>query len=74
MIISDLTYLETIPEESNLRGVSGALSSTQTNVGVLIQTATASAGNNSGIAIGNVALALNIGVPVQINVLGRAVW
>lgn len=73
MIISDLTYLETIPEESSLRGGNRA-SSAQTNVGVLIQNATASAGNNSGIAIGNVALALNIGVPVQINVLGQAVW
>jgi hypothetical protein len=67
MIISDLTYLETVSEESSLHGGLFNFSSSQFNTGVLIQMATASAGNNSKIAIGNVALAINIGVPIQIN-------
>lgn len=66
--ISDLSYLEEIPENSEIRG--GAYSFKYGNLVSLSQGANAVAGNGSGWknwSVGNVAIALNIATITQIS-------
>jgi hypothetical protein len=67
MIISDLEILEVVNEGDTVEGGVLNFFSTQSNSSGIWQGAGASAGNGGGIAIGNVALALNLAIPVQVN-------
>ncbi|WP_431660285.1 hypothetical protein [Pantanalinema rosaneae] len=71
MVIADLNYLESTTELSKIEGGRRGLvrfNTNQFNISYLSQSATANAGNSSGISIGNTAIALNIATIIQINV------
>lgn len=71
MVIADLNYLESTVETSKVEGAGRGgprFNTSQLNISYLSQSATANAGNGSGISIGNTAIALNIATVIQINV------
>jgi len=70
MIISDLSYLETVSEASNIEGgILNFFGRDFSQENDTSQDARANAGNNrnGGISVGNVALALNVAIPTNVS-------
>jgi hypothetical protein len=67
MIISDLNCLEVVSEASSVEGGLLNIGSGQGNIAPIKQNVNANAGNNGFFAVGNVALGLNIALPIQLN-------
>jgi hypothetical protein len=67
MIISDLNYLEVVAESEKVEGGILNIASLQGNFSSINQKATASAGNGGLLNVGNVAAAVNVATPIQVN-------
>jgi hypothetical protein len=67
MIISDLNYLEVVAEADSVEGGILNFFSSQGNSSGIGQGAYANAGNGGFLNIANVAAAINVATPIQVN-------